>query len=201
VKTAMILCTAGLTVGLLSSLAAAQANPQYGPRAHPVGTVQTYSYNITDSRQPQYPGTPQYQAPAAPSGSALRGQPAMRQQPLPPRVANQQPLPQAQPAVQRSAAKPVTKKKRVQSAANRPNLAAAPPQRPMPQTRAAAAYQYPQNYAPQQRSYQQQTYYPRTQASYYANPYQSQYAAAPNYYQGYSYNGGLSGQACAPGRA
>jgi len=202
VKNRIILCMAGFAICLQPSLAAAQANSFGGPTANNRGAVQTYTYSVTDSREPHYSGVPQSPVPASPSGSTLRGQPPLRQQqPAAPRTAYQQPFPQAQPALQRPAPASTAKKKRVANTSNQRNVAAAQPQRTLPQDRGTAAYPYQQNYPPQARTVPRQAYNPNPQASSYTNPYQAHYATAPNYYQGYSYNWGSSGQACPPGRA
>lgn len=200
-KANITMCTAGLIMGLLVSLASAQTNSFTSPRVSPLGTVQTYTYNVTDSGQPRYSATPQVQTPAMPSGTALRGQTAAPQPKRPVRTAYQQPMPQTTPALQRPASAPAKKKQRVHRAANRPNPPVVASTRIEQQKRASAPNAYRQSYPAQPYGYQQQTYNQRPPASYSSNPYQSQYASSPSYYQGYSYNWGSSGQACPPGKA
>lgn len=166
------------------------------------GQTQTYQYTVTNSGQPQY-NQP------APSGGAYTAAPtrpvqpsAVVQQPVAPRVAYQQTIPQAQTSRQlrpASAAAPRQGVVRSSGTANNNRSLKAQPAKPRQQQ--VAVRPSPSNYAAQPRPVIQQRHYQPSQTGYFANPYQSQYSATPNYYQGHYNTWGSSTQACAPGRA
>lgn len=160
---------------------------------------QDYTYNATNSGQPQYPGAVQYQPPAYTAVPSTPHQAVVGPQPVPARAAYQQPptqnrsTPPGRPTV-----KAASTKKAVQSAAARRSLPSAGTQMSNQPKPGPAPRSYQQNFPAQPRPMVQQA----PAASYYGNPYQPRYSSAPNYYQGSSYNGwGSSGQACPPGRA
>jgi hypothetical protein len=100
-----------------------------------------------------------------------------------PPVTHRQPVLQAQEIPQQRVTPKATTKKKAKKA----GAVKAPTNRRLS---VAAARSYQPNYGQAQ------------QTSFYANPYQNQYTAYPNYYQGYyNNNWGSSGQACPPGRA
>jgi hypothetical protein len=203
VKTKLVWFVAAFVMAPLPPLCFGQAyQPGNNSRYNP-GNVQTYTYTVTSSDQPQYNGTPQYGAGTYTAVPTSRQQAPVVQRPIQPQVAYQQSVPQAQANQPlRPASKAVAKKKAVRSAhtVNANRLIAARPVNQRRQVTAARPYQ--SNYTVQPRPVYQQRYYQQPQTGYYTNPYQTQYSAAPNYYQGY-YNswGSSSRQACAPGRA
>jgi hypothetical protein len=164
------------------------------------GSTQTYTYSVTDAGQPQYNGAAQYRGPATyPATPVTQRRPMIAQQPAAP----QAPLPQAQPYSQpQPQRKAVAKKKPVRNPAAANGIRSAKTQTAKQPQQRLAATPYQQSYPAQHRPVPQQGYYQAPQTGYNTNPYQNQYRAAPNYYQGYSYNNwGSSPQACPPGRA
>ncbi len=203
VKTKVVWFIAAFIVAPLLPLCYGQANQPANISGYNPGNNQAYTYSVTNSGQPQNNGTVQYGgAGAYTAGPAPARQPVVVQPPVQPRVAYQQTIPQTQvnPQLQ-PLSKAVPKKKPVQSAraANANRLLTAQPSNQQQQI--AAARQYQPNYPAQPRPVVQQRYYQQPQTGYYSNPYQTQYSANPNYYQGYYNNWGSSGQACAPGKA
>jgi hypothetical protein len=203
VKTKVVWFIAAFVMAPLLPLCYGQANQLGNQSAYNPGNNQTYTYTVTSSDQPQYNGAFQYRGPGAYTAvPAARQQPPFAQQPIAPRVAYQQPIPQAQANQQlRPLPKAVTKKKPVRSARvakNTGSLMAAPANQ---RQQVPAARQYQPNYPAQTRPVYQQGYYQQPQTGYYSNPYQNQYTANPNYYQSYYNSSGAPGQACAPGRA
>ncbi|MGO9571522.1 MAG: hypothetical protein ACLP5H_28700 [Desulfomonilaceae bacterium] len=202
-KTKVVWFIAAFVMAPLLPLCYGQANQLDNRSGYNPGNTQTYTYSVTNSGQPQYTGAVQYGGTGAYTAApAPARQPVVTQQPVAPRVAYQQPITQAQGNQQlRQSTKAVSKKKSVQNAraANTSRLIAAQPanhRQQVPTTR-----QYQPNYPAQPRPVQQ-GYYEQPQTGYYSNPYQTQYSANPNYYQGYYNNwGSSSAQACAPGRA
>jgi len=203
VKTKVVGFIAAFVIAPLLPLCYGQANQVDNRSGYDQGNTQTYTYSVTNSGQPQYKGTVQYGDPGAyTAGPAPVRQPVVAQQPVQPRVAYQQTIPQTQGNQQvRPLSKAASKKKPVQSArpTNTSRLIAAQPANQRQQV--PTARQYQPNYPAQPRPVVQQGYYQQPQTGYYSNPYQTQYSANPNYYQGYYNNWGSSGQACAPGRA
>jgi hypothetical protein len=203
VKTKVVGFIAAFVIAPIFPLCYGQANQVDNRLGYNPGNTQTYTYSVTNSGQPQYKGTVQYGGPGAyTAGPAPVRQPTVVQQPVQPRVAYQQTIPQTQ-GNQQVRPQPTTnpKKKPVQSAraANTSRLITAQPANQRQQV--PTARQYQPNYPAQQRPVVQQGYYQQPQTGYYSNPYQTQYSANPNYYQGYYNNWGSSGQACPPGRA
>jgi hypothetical protein len=203
VKTKVVWFIAAFVMAPIFPLCYGQANQVDNRSGYNSGNTRTNTYSVNSSGQPQYNGTLQYGAPGAyTAGPAPVRQPVVAQQPVQPRVAYQQTIPQAQANQQlRRSSKAAPKKKPVQSAraADTRRLIAAQPANQGQQ--APVARQYQPNYPAQPRPVVQQRYYQQPQTGYYSNPYQTQYSANPNYYQGYYNNWGSSGQACAPGRA
>jgi len=165
------------------------------------GSTQTYSYNVTNSAQPQYPAAIRHQGPAYTSRPMSPQQPVVGRQLVAPRVAYQQPLAQNRPNAQQApSSQAVSKKKPIKNAAANTVRRSVKAQAPVQRQQMVRSYQ--PSYPPQARPVFPQTYNQPQPTGYYANPYQPRYATTPNYYQGYSYNSwGSSGQACPPGRA
>jgi hypothetical protein len=201
VKLRMLWFAVALFITSLVSLSHSEAGVVDDLMGYNPGSTQTYTYSATDAGQPQYNGAAQYRGPAAyPTTQATQRRPMIAQQQLAP----QAPLPQAQKASQaQPLPKAVAKKKPVPNASSANGIRSAKPQTAKQPQQRLAATQYQQSYPVQPRPAVRQQYSQTPQTGYNANPYQNQYRAAPNYYQGYSsYNGwGSSPQACPPGRA
>lgn len=200
-KLRMLWFVVALFMTSLISLSHSEASVVDDLMGYNPANTQTYTYTITDGAQPPYNGAIQYGGAAAayPAAPATQRRPMIAQQQLAP----QAPMPQAQKASQpQTLPKAVAKKKPVQSATAANGIRSAKPQPAKQPQQRLAATPYQQNYPAQTRPIPQQSYYQPPQTGYNANPYQNQYRATPNYYQGYSYGGwGSSGQACPPGRA
>jgi hypothetical protein len=200
VKSKIQCLVAAFFITPLLSLSTAEASVVEDLMRYNSGSTQTYTYSVTDAGQPQYNGAPQYGGAAAyPATPVTQRRPMMAQQPPAP----QAPLPQAQPYSQpQRPHKAVAKKKPVRNATAANGIRSAKPQTAKQPQQRLAATPHQQNYPVQHRPVPQQGYYQAPQTGYNTNPYQNQYRAAPNYYQGYSYNNwGSSPQACPPGRA
>jgi hypothetical protein len=203
VKTKVVWFIAAFVIAPIFPLCYGQANQVDNRLGYNPGNTQTYTYSVTNSDQPQYNGIVQYGGPGAyTAGPAPVRQSTVAQRPVQPRVAYQQTIPQTQ-GNQKVRPQPTIKpkKKPVQSAraANTSRLITAQPANQRQQV--PTARQYQPNYPAQPRPVVQQGYYQQPQTGYYSNPYQTQYSANPNYYQGYYNNWGSSVQACPPGRA
>lgn len=202
-KTKVAWFIAAFIMAPLLPLCHGQANQPANVPGYNPGNNQAYSYSVTSSGQPQYNGTVQYGGAGAyaPAPAPVR-QPVVAQPPVRPRVAYQQTIPQTRVNPQvRPQSRAVPKKKPVWSAraVNTNRLLTAQPANQRQQV--PVARQYQANYPAQPRPVVQQRYYQQPQTSYYSNPYQTQYTANPNYYQGYYNKWGSSAQACAPGKA
>lgn len=160
------------------------------------GPIQSYTYTVTHSGQAQNNGAVQYTSPGARASAPPPQRQPATQQVVAPRAAYQQPILQAQEIPQqRASSKPVTKKKTVNS------VRSVKPQPVNGRRPGPVARSYEPSYPVQQRPATQPSYGRTQQSGYYTNPYQAQYTASPNYYQGYYNNWGSSAQACPPGRA
>jgi hypothetical protein len=203
VKTKVVWFVAAFVMAPLLPLCYGQANQVDNRLGYNPGNTQTYTYSVNSSGQPQYNGTVQYGGHGAyTAGPAPARQSVVAQQAVQPRVAYQQAIPQTQANQQlRPLSKAASKKKPVRSvrATNTSRLITAQPANQRQQV--PVARQYQPNYPAQPRPVVQQGYYQQPQTGYYSNPYQTQYSANPNYYQGYYNNWGSSGQACPPGKA
>lgn len=200
-KSKSIWCVVVLASALFS-VSIAQAYSLDGQMGYNQGPVRIQPYKSVNPSQPLHQKAPQYQAPTYPAGAAPTRQRVVAQQQAVPGTAYQKSVPDNRTGQQqRPATKPVAKKKPVQNAA----VKAGPTARQAPVKQGqlqSAAYPYQPNLPAQHSAAPPQGNYQNPSTGYYGNSYQNRYMPAPNYYQGYSYNGWSSaGQACPPGRA
>lgn len=195
-KTKYVCSCAAFVMATIPPLCSAQASFLDDIMGNNSGSIQSYTYTVTHSGQAQNNGAVQYTSPGARASALPPQRQPVAQQVVAPRVAYQQPMLQAQEIPQqRASSKPVTKKKTVNS------VRSAKPQPVSGRRPGPTARSYEPSYPAQQRPTTQLSYGRTPQSDYYANPYQAQYTASPNYYQGYYNNWGSSAQACPPGRA
>jgi hypothetical protein len=165
----------------------------------------TYSYNVTNSGQSQYPQAVQYQAPAQPITPAKRTQSMGARKQVSQRRAYQRPIPQTQSNPRQATSSTARSKgKASHKGSAKPSLQSMMTLPPHLQANSRVAYSYQPVYPSQPSNASLQGYRQARAPVYYSNPYQPRYTPPRNYYQGYSYNtwgSGASAKACAPGRA
>jgi hypothetical protein len=187
----------------LSPLCTAEASPVEDLMAYNSGQAQTYSYTVTSPGRPPYHVTVQHVGAAARAARPASPQaPVFLQQSVAPR-------PAYQPSAHHARTNPAWRPSSRASSRKQTNRIVATNGVPSVKARSA----YPRSHAPAARPHRpkyhaqsyrvpQRHYTQVPQAGYYRSPYQAQYNAARNYFQGYWYNmWGSSPQACMPGRA